>query len=103
MSINSRSNQTYHQLQINSQKEKPDHHRDPSNHSLPQRRLRISPQRESGPPGICLQSRSKGSIFPPFASRVPAESQREGQRARPQRGQSCRTEVQGFSARRCQT
>ena len=35
MSINSRSNQTYHQLQINSQKAKPAHHQDRSNHSLP--------------------------------------------------------------------
>lgn len=100
MSINNRSNQTYHQLQINSQKAKPAHHRDPSNHSLPQRRRRLSPRGESLPPGISSWSRPKGSILHVSQAGCQQKANVRGLRAWPR----ARAELQGGGSRLfCQT
>lgn len=95
-SVNSSSNQTYPRLQRNSQKTKPNHHWDHSNHSLPQHRL--SPRGGSRPPGICNQSGPKGAFstcHKPGASR----SQAEGRWAWLGHGQSRGVEAEAFSAR----
>lgn len=58
MSSSNRSNQTYHQLQVNSQKAKPNRHPDPSNPAQAQ----AHPRGEPRPPGICNRRRPTGSI-----------------------------------------